>query len=1188
MAPKSENELKLDRLRARRENLFRRLQLCYDAGELLKADRSDPTKLENFKIRHVSMLKVMSEYREVVNEIVCTKQAIKPDEPVSYSTLDAAEDLYDRIEYTSSQYVPRPVSSNLENTNSHKTRLHMPKIEIVKFDATDLSLWPVFYENFRQLIHDNTEFSKAEKLQYLLGSLAGKALKTVSAIEIVPNNYDIIFKLLVDTYHDKKLLSNMYLDRLLSFRAISNNNPDSLQLFLERFDTNVAALYRLNLENLGDYIITHIAMSKLSQETINAFELVRDSQELPNYEELLKFIRKQSKIAVVVEKTRKFPNHPTHSTFARGPKTFVTNNNNNYSKGRNCLFCDKGVHLLKDCQLFKNSTHEQKFKLIKDKHLCLNCFSNSHKVSACISKFSCRFCGSKHHSLLHKTNVPTNSFNVNNNVTPSTSTSSTDNDIIRENRESVNIQTLCSKINVIESNKPNIVLLSTALVKTTDRWGKEHILRFLCDNASMSNLLTFDSCKKLGLPYTKFNSKVFGIGNMIKPIKGSTNLKINSVVNPGIRYSIEVLIIDEITTLLPEVKVNCDSFDHLVYLPLADPTFHTPGNIDGIIGATVFSEILGSQKIVSNSPGMPIAVESALGYLVMGPAPYFENRFHKFCPPIKTHEDNLCETLYLESVSRDNSGRYTVALPFKDDPSLLGNSLDLARSRLISLEKRLANSPGAREIYSSIIQDYLDQGHMSLVKNENLNRTRYFIPHHCVTKSESLSTPNRIVFDASMKTDSKYSLNDILHRGPKLQNNIFTILLNFRLFPVCMCADLKAMYRQINLIEAHRPFQSILWRFNARDDISIYELTTVSFGISSSPFLSLRTIKQLIEDESHTYPDVVEYVERDMFMDDLLCGFQMVKWVSNSPELLSHIPEDIKLPSLVDFEKGNWKVLGLQWNPFADFFCFSINLEKTLCTKRNMLSLISRTYDPLDWDESAPQAIEKTWEKFQDEFSLLNELKIPRHVLVFENTSLEIIGFADASSAGLASVVYIRAVDTSGHVSVTFLCAQTKVAPISSITLPRLELAAATNLASLIDHVRDTFSKRTPIKNIYAFSDSMITLNWIHSSPRKWKTFLLTRYKLLDAIVNQYWKRWHLEYLSTLQSRQKWNTPSCPAKVGTLVVIVQDNLPPLQWPLAIIEKLHCGKDGVARIALVKTKTGTYLRPIVKLCPLPNQ
>ncbi|KAJ8971866.1 hypothetical protein NQ317_008542 [Molorchus minor] len=99
---------------------------------------------------------------------------------------------------------------------------------------------------------------------------------------------------------------------------------------------------------------------------------------------------------------------------------------------------------------------------------------------------------------------------------------------------------------------------------------------------------------------------------------------------------------------------------------------------------------------------------------------------------------------------------------------------------------------------------------------------------------------------------------------------------------------------------------------------------------------------------------------------------------------------------------------------------------------------------------------------------------------------------------------------------------------------------------------------------------------------------LLSRKELLDQLVQSFWNRWRVEYLNSLQIRQKWNTPSCPVTKGTLVLIMQDNIPPLQWPLGLIEETFPGKDGVNRVALVRCKNTAYKRPIVKLCPLPQQ
>lgn len=99
---------------------------------------------------------------------------------------------------------------------------------------------------------------------------------------------------------------------------------------------------------------------------------------------------------------------------------------------------------------------------------------------------------------------------------------------------------------------------------------------------------------------------------------------------------------------------------------------------------------------------------------------------------------------------------------------------------------------------------------------------------------------------------------------------------------------------------------------------------------------------------------------------------------------------------------------------------------------------------------------------------------------------------------------------------------------------------------------------------------------------------LSTRHALLVRLVQSFWNRWRREYLHTLQTRQKWNTPVNPIANGTVVVLINDNTPPLHWLLGIVEEVFPAKDGIVRVVRVRTNTGTYLRPVVRLCPLPNQ
>lgn len=96
---------------------------------------------------------------------------------------------------------------------------------------------------------------------------------------------------------------------------------------------------------------------------------------------------------------------------------------------------------------------------------------------------------------------------------------------------------------------------------------------------------------------------------------------------------------------------------------------------------------------------------------------------------------------------------------------------------------------------------------------------------------------------------------------------------------------------------------------------------------------------------------------------------------------------------------------------------------------------------------------------------------------------------------------------------------------------------------------------------------------------------LTNRKRLLDSLVNSYWRKWSLEYLHTLQVRQKWCTSDTPVKVGTVVLIHQDDIPPLRWPLGVIQEVYPDVDNIIRVALVKTKSGYLKRPVVNLYPL---
>ena len=89
--------------------------------------------------------------------------------------------------------------------------------------------------------------------------------------------------------------------------------------------------------------------------------------------------------------------------------------------------------------------------------------------------------------------------------------------------------------------------------------------------------------------------------------------------------------------------------------------------------------------------------------------------------------------------------------------------------------------------------------------------------------------------------------------------------------------------------------------------------------------------------------------------------------------------------------------------------------------------------------------------------------------------------------------------------------------------------------------------------------------------------------------MSTFWNRWQAEYLSQLQGRLRWSKSS-PRKItpGTFVLIKEDNVPPMQWPLSRITETHLGKDNVIRVVSVKTARSIVKRPMTKICILANQ
>lgn len=123
----------------------------------------------------------------------------------------------------------------------------------------------------------------------------------------------------------------------------------------------------------------------------------------------------------------------------------------------------------------------------------------------------------------------------------------------------------------------------------------------------------------------------------------------------------------------------------------------------------------------------------------------------------------------------------------------------------------------------------------------------------------------------------------------------------------------------------------------------------------------------------------------------------------------------------------------------------------------------------------------------------LRSFKLERCLNIDSAIQLELHGFADSSEKGYCGVVYLRAVHADSKVTVSLLLAKTKVAPIKKVSLPRLELCAVVLVFKLLHFVLQQLELQDKLTASTAWTDSMIALNWLRSSPHRWKTYVANR-----------------------------------------------------------------------------------------------
>ncbi|XP_058456721.1 uncharacterized protein LOC131434092 [Malaya genurostris] len=937
------------------------------------------------------------------------------DEDEALDIFDALHtDTLSLIEHLVENLSPAAVRDISSSATIQQQSLRAP---VPTFDGK-VENWPKFRTMFEDIIGRSCN-SDAVKLHHLDKALIDDASGLITAKMIVDNNFQQTWKQLSDQFENPRVIVDTHLEGLLEMKPMTKRNHKDLLELLKTFNRHVGGLeYQgLVVDELSGLILTKILTTRLDEQTLQLWKRIQQHAKLPKYEETALFLRNECQVL------ERFQNRHQITTREAVPKQQSSSRTLNQKSHAvttvtgvsSCQVCG-GNHRHFECPEFNKLSTTQRIEKVKELNICFNCLRLGHRSLDCSSKKSCYRCHKRHHTLLHEESV----------FKEAPPSSQTPDPMYKTGKDSLKYPQT-----VVACSNSNSVMLMTAVVLIKDQYR-----------------LKFEK-QAVYVP-------IAGIGEAKACAKEKLVVKVESRLS-DFTTCIECLVVPKITGPIPSAKIDISSWPIDVNLPMADPKFNIPSDIDMLIGASQFLRLLktGRMQLKNNLPELQ---ETHFGWVVAGDFDGAITSQQCLVSTTDSISDILRQFWELEEIAE------SATLSFEQD-----------ECEKIFQSSHTRDVTGRYMEYCKFIEEYEQLGHCQEVveSDDDISCSGYYLPHHAIFRLSSSTTKIRVVFDASAKSSrAEKSLNDVLQVGATLQSDIFSILLRFRKHQVVFTADITKIFAKMKAIHSH----------------------------------SLNEIREAIECQSQ----IQQLLERG--------GFPVHKWCSNAIEVLNQIPESDreKLVHLDNSSVNVMKTLGLVWSPQQDEFVFNVNItnrEENPHTKRSVLSEISRLFDPLGlispvtiiakiimqriwkaglaWDDPLEEEVLVSWLQFRKSLFHVNSIKIPRCTITSGIKNIEFHGFSDASAAAYGAVIYTRCILSDGTIRLNMLCSKSKVSPIAEMTIPRKELLGARLLSRLLVKVLDSFQLK--ISDVILWSDSQVVLAWLQKPLPSLELFVQNR-----------------------------------------------------------------------------------------------
>lgn len=1104
--------------------------------------------------------------QQIFNELLALEEISDAEYNSEILSADEYMAKFNKIKITIEQRLVRETNEEIKrSSNGHiicdnvRKKFKLPLIEFQKFSG-EIKEWLPFWSQFKR-IDEDADIENEDKFQYLLQATIPKsrARQLVESYPCTGDNYTKVIESFKSRFGRDDLLVEVYVRQLLKLVLSNLNDKMSLATLYDKIESQLRAL-----ESLGVTSDKCAAMLYPLVESCLPEEMLRVWQRSSYYDKesvlksrlecMMTFLRKEveseERISLAVsgfnldinDKSKKkrdtvYKDVPT----AAGLMNFKTHT-------VKCVFCSAG-HYSKDCIEAHKLSLSERIKMLRKNGCCFSCVRYGHLTKDCRMSVRCSKCQGKHILLMcPKVQDKVEELSQTNKVTKTVCESTLSNNTY----DQVFLQTLVVKLRGYNTERCVRAIIDTGSQKsyiTEAAVAEMEYLPIREENMIHSlfggNQTTICShkCYRIRLGSLD-NSYACNLEALDQPVicKNISCVKegswISEIQQLGVKITdktegpIEVLIGADVAGKIYTGR------RHLLTCGLVA--------IETLLGWTLIGKIptpssirASSTMIVTSMLSKDVTVAELWSLDILGITDPGERKSKKEMElAIMEH--------FLKTVSVNPEGRYEVRMPWIEGHPPISSNLKMAKTRLDSLVNKLQKD-GYYEEYRQVLCEWLAESIIEEVPdNELQNESSHYLPHRHVVKLNSATTKVRPVFDASAREKGFPSLNQCLEKGINLIALVPSILTRFRLSKIGIVSDIRKAFLQISLCSNDRDFLRFLWYENGQ--IKVYRHARVVFGVTCSPFLLGAVITYHLQKILQQNENVRMTEYSDSVISKLMTSFYVdncVTSVDSEKELDQFIKEASKLMMEGKFDLRGWEhtlledtdenvaltpVLGLNWDRKYDTLEINLaafkDINLNVITKRTILSAAHSVFDPIgftcpvtlcpklllqktwsakiSWDEEVVEDIKTKFLHWMGELHHLSNLKIPRWL---SNESGEFVRwslhcFCDASQEAYATALFLRSESRQG-VHIQLVQAKARVSPVKRMTIPRLEMLAATIGARLTATVIDVLDRNI---STYYWTDSTTVLSWIRRDDQ-WGPFIWNRVQEIRNLTRK--ETWH-------------------------------------------------------------------------------